>query len=315
MQLPKGSPVLVTYSREKGRITEWLSEDLALVQLDSNLEELPVEKADLEPLSPPKPAGLSTEIQLFFFPEETITQYRFALANESAGSLLFELHLHTHAGRSEKYRGLLESGTGKDMGVFEWSELNEAPVFLIHAWPVTNQGTGEQKTKAVRPKAKRFADSPVYSDLFERAGVAFPVFSLSDFKRQPKPDLRNYTREMLAELGEENAPEYLLLDVEPDLKEILEFDPKIDLHIEALVEDPEDLPQERILPTQLQAFEQYMAKAHRLGVEKVFIIHGLGKGVLRNAIHKSLMNKSYVGNFKNEYHPSFGYGCTEVDLI
>ncbi len=315
MQLPKGSPVLVTYSREKGKIIEWLSDDLALIQLDSSLEELPVEKYDLEPLAPPKAPGASAEIQLFFFPTSIATQYQFALTHEGEGAFLFELHFHTHGGRSEKHRGLLEPGKGQILGLFEWSELNESPVFRVRAWPVTNQGTGEMRSKSVRPKAKRFAESPLHSPLFNRAGFAFPVFSLSDLLRQPQSDLKRYTQERLAREEEEAAPDYLLLEVEPDLREILEFDPKIDLHIEALVDQPEVLPKERILPTQLQAFEQFMAEAHRLGIEKVFVIHGLGKGVLRNAIHKSLMNKAYVGNFKNEYHPSFGYGCTEVDLI
>ena len=67
-----------------------------------------------------------------------------------------------------------------------------------------------------------------------------------------------------------------------------------------------------ILRLQLRTFDDYLEKAIRVGVPKVFIIHGLGKGRLRNEIASRLIRHPEVETFKNEYHPRYGYGATEV---
>ena len=45
-----------------------------------------------------------------------------------------------------------------------------------------------------------------------------------------------------------------------------------------------------------------MEEAVRQGVERVFIIHGIGKGHLRNLITATLIRNPNVITFKNEFH-------------
>lgn len=59
-------------------------------------------------------------------------------------------------------------------------------------------------------------------------------------------------------------------------------------------------------------FEAFLSKAVRLGVPSVFIIHGVGKGVLKDAISQRLKQHPNVAEFRNEYHPKYGWGATEV---
>ncbi|MEL6142742.1 MAG: Smr/MutS family protein [Bacteroidota bacterium] len=61
-------------------------------------------------------------------------------------------------------------------------------------------------------------------------------------------------------------------------------------------------------------FRNYLMRARQLGVERVYIIHGLGEGKLKKAIHKELRQVEYVKSFNNNYHPKYGNGATEVFL-
>ncbi len=65
----------------------------------------------------------------------------------------------------------------------------------------------------------------------------------------------------------------------------------------------------------MKKFEAYIDEAVRQGVERVFIIHGIGKGHLRNLITSNLIRNPNVITFKNEYHPRYGHGATEVIFI
>ncbi len=86
----------------------------------------------------------------------------------------------------------------------------------------------------------------------------------------------------------------------------------VDLHIEKLTDDWKRLSNGEILDLQLKEFEKWydLALAHRQS--QLIVIHGLGKGVLRNEIHDLLRLKNEVKSFVNQYHPSFGYGATEI---
>ena len=86
----------------------------------------------------------------------------------------------------------------------------------------------------------------------------------------------------------------------------------VDLHIEKLSDDWKHLSNFEILTLQLKEFEKWyeLALAHHL--PSLIIIHGVGSGKLRDEIHDILKTKREVRTFVNQYHPSFGYGATEI---
>ncbi|RYF82518.1 MAG: hypothetical protein EON98_11250, partial [Chitinophagaceae bacterium] len=59
-------------------------------------------------------------------------------------------------------------------------------------------------------------------------------------------------------------------------------------------------------------FEKWyeLAIAHRQ--PQLIVIHGIGSGKLRDEIHDLLKGRREVKSFVNQYHPSFGYGATEI---
>lgn len=86
----------------------------------------------------------------------------------------------------------------------------------------------------------------------------------------------------------------------------------VDLHIEKLTDEWEQLDNYAILDMQLKEFEKYfdLAIAHRQ--PSLIVIHGVGRGVLRNELHDILRTRSQVKSFVNQYDPRFGYGATEI---
>ena len=86
----------------------------------------------------------------------------------------------------------------------------------------------------------------------------------------------------------------------------------VDLHIEKLTDNWKQLSPIEILDMQLKEFEKWydLAVAHLQS--QLIVIHGLGSGRLRDEIHDALRLKKEVKSFVNQYHPSFGYGATEI---
>lgn len=69
----------------------------------------------------------------------------------------------------------------------------------------------------------------------------------------------------------------------------------IDLHIEALHNQPDQLSNSEKMRIQLEVFEKNLNQAIAAGMDEITFIHGIGNGVLRKEIHKRL---SQIGNIK-----------------
>jgi len=86
----------------------------------------------------------------------------------------------------------------------------------------------------------------------------------------------------------------------------------VDLHIEKLTDAWKGLGKGEILDLQLKAFEKFYDLALMHHLPQLIVIHGLGTGKLRDEIHDILRHKKEVKSFVNQYHPSFGFGATEI---
>ncbi|MFN2440602.1 MAG: Smr/MutS family protein, partial [Chitinophagaceae bacterium] len=86
----------------------------------------------------------------------------------------------------------------------------------------------------------------------------------------------------------------------------------VDLHIEKLTDNWKRLSNAEILNIQIKEFEKWYELATAHFQSQLIIIHGVGSGKLRDEIHDILRLKREVKSFVNQYHPSFGYGATEI---
>ncbi len=86
----------------------------------------------------------------------------------------------------------------------------------------------------------------------------------------------------------------------------------VDLHIQNLVGNSENLNNAEKINLQMQAFEKALDNALKTNQNRLFLIHGVGKGVLKNKIHQVLNQTKTVVSYVNEYSPKYGFGATEV---
>lgn len=83
----------------------------------------------------------------------------------------------------------------------------------------------------------------------------------------------------------------------------------IDLHIDEL---SVNLKENDILEYQLNEFEKAYDHALLQNLEKLKVIHGVGAGILRGKIHKSLSAKKEVRYFEDGDKEKFGFGSTII---
>jgi hypothetical protein len=88
----------------------------------------------------------------------------------------------------------------------------------------------------------------------------------------------------------------------------------VDLHIDKLTDRWKGLSNAEILEMQLKEFEKHYERSVHHQQPYLIVIHGVGKGRLREEIHEKLRFKKEVKSFVNQFHPSFGYGATEIYL-
>lgn len=86
----------------------------------------------------------------------------------------------------------------------------------------------------------------------------------------------------------------------------------VDIHIEKISNDWKGLSNFEIITLQLKEFEKWydLAVAHRQ--PELIVIHGKGKGRLKEEIHEILKTKKEVKSFVNRYDPRFDWGATEI---
>lgn len=86
---------------------------------------------------------------------------------------------------------------------------------------------------------------------------------------------------------------------------------EVDLHLHELVEDESHLSPEERLSYQLAYFERALEAAIRDGKRKLIVIHGVGEGVLREEVRRTLQYYQGV-QFHDADMRRYGVGATEV---
>ena len=87
---------------------------------------------------------------------------------------------------------------------------------------------------------------------------------------------------------------------------------EIDLHLEQTELIIGKIPSQDALFHQLDEFEKALDKAIAAGKFEFRVVHGLGKGKLKEEIFKLLEKHPYVKRYSNEFHSRYGYGSTII---
>lgn len=241
--------------------------------------------------------------------------YETYLLNGTPHKIIYELRVTTHGDRRWSKSGTLEPGGKKRLDVVEYRWLNEKLSCELDVRTLLVGGTGPRHFQKINLKAQPFFQT--LQDVAELYGDAhlYVVFaSLNDALTAPAAPPKGPSLKALTQAAIRARPkkDETKRRVSLDLAEKLEFRESIDLHIHKLVDDVDKVAKHEVLQLQLKAYDAYIDRALRLGVDSVFIIHGLGTGALKRAIHSRLHRTKFIKKFTNEYHPKYGYGATEV---
>jgi hypothetical protein len=181
-----------------------------------------------------------------------------------------------------------------------FEEMNDAPKFVFDFSLINiNRKKADHFETSLKIKAKQ-----LFQKIEEMKMKNEPTFSFKLFEKYP-------------DKSEDIIPDYTnthgrLYDASKAKQNLEPARSVIDLHIEKLSSDWNRLSNFEILSLQLNTFEKYynLAVAHHQ--PNLIVVHGIGKGKLREEIHEILKFKKEVKSFVNQYHLNFGYGATEI---
>ena len=323
-----------------GTVTRVLPGNLIQVKLDGGLGHIPIPAEALEhvgasksvPASKPVPPPVTVQrevarqdiyqgngIRLAFDPqlnnEAEPVAYEVYLLNGTDQKVIYELKVATGTAKRWSKSSILEPNSKKRLEAVEYRWLNDKLVVELDVRVVLVGGTGPRHFEKLRIKPAQFFSKYTEVPELYREAHLYKVFpTLQTHQPAPaaspsEPSLRALTEQQLAKRPKPQPKKTL---TQTDLSAKLEFEETLDLHLANLVPDTAAIPKHEVLPLQLKTYDDYIARAIRLGVDSVFIIHGVGNGVLKRAIHSRLHRTKFIREFKNEFHPKYGFGATEI---
>jgi hypothetical protein len=340
-----GTKVKFLHSRDEGVVTALLEDGMVMVRLYENdfeipvfpddlirkedfLREKPVVKAkfvpgkqDKSPVPPERPPietqytilksmGIQLAFDAVLDSNGYAKHYRMFLINDTSYDAIFVFELYLQGKMEMRHNAMLSHTSIFELGVLQFDQLNDNPVIEMDCWRITTQGTGTKMHKTFRLKPKVFFKSVKTAPFLNKQVHLFRMFEKLKSKiDRPEEDLKAYTRKNTRPVSHWSD---IRQRMPHEVEEMAAFVPEKDLHIEQLTDDYHKMSNAEILHLQLRHFDEYIRTAIRLGVERVFIIHGIGKGRLRDAIASRLLQMEEVSTFRNEFHPRYGYGATEV---
>lgn len=185
----------------------------------------------------------------------------------------------------------------------QFSELNDSPTFDLEFTLVTPDKRKENHFEAsVRLKPKQ-----LFAKIEELKQKNLATFSQLLFAEYPDKE-----HEDIVEMGKLAAKGFKIYEASKARQHLEPARSVVDLHIEKLTDDWKRMSNYEILSLQLKTFEKYYHLAIVHHQPSLIVIHGVGEGKLRDEIHDILRLKKEVKSFVNQYHPSFGYGATEI---
>jgi hypothetical protein len=339
-----GQKVTLKYTEDEGTVMQLHQDGMVMVRLDDSDMTIPIFEEDLLPanslpIHKSKELSNKKDVQIPDFPiatqygilhslglqvafeavtkYENIEKYHVYLINDTNSELVYIFKLRLADDTLFEVDNKIGSIDVQHLGELYYDELNDIPEVYIEVKEITTEGLGDALTKSIKLKPQIFFKNVITAPLLNKRVHHFVLFEKFDNapkpKSQSKEDLKTYTKrlkEPIMKVQPTNSNSRRLNRHE--IEEFANFNPVIDLHIENLTANSKGMTNGEIINMQLQYFERFMQKAYRLGVPRVFIIHGVGKGKLRDAIATKLLQEYDIQTFKNEYHPKYGFGATEV---
>lgn len=264
---------------------------------------------------------LQEGVYMVFEPYAQYPSYTAYLYNHTSWQLIYTVTIETEeSGRLFKLDGQLKPGGKAKVGAMARDALNTRPVINFDLTQETSDRMRKRVRDTFKLKAKAFLSQMKWIAGFDVQSYAAQLTTaFNPDKEEQGESLAEYAKRTKQEQKEDEPQHSWLGDLvhygEANPSERAHFDDSIDLHIESLRPDNfRGIKSEKILEIQLRECRQYLNDALRLKMDRVYIVHGLGKGRLKGKVAALLDQMPEVKSHRNEYNSKFGFGATEVEF-
>ncbi|MCH8332068.1 MAG: Smr/MutS family protein, partial [Bacteroidetes bacterium] len=236
---------------------------------------------------------------------ENISHFIIRLVNDSSRDYLFNFELHMEDRMVESQKGRIDSATALPLGELRLENLNDKVAVKVECWPEEKvAGKLNHLSKEIKLRPNSFFNKLRQVPLTGRECYTYELFD-------ELPELRRKDPSIDPKL--KPAPRRASLESHEIYKKA-SFKNEIDLHIQLLINDHAKLTAHQIVEIQLRAFEKFLYDAIDHNASRIYVIHGLGKGSLKERIWDILEETAEVGTYHDSYHPKYGHGATEVNF-
>jgi DNA-nicking Smr family endonuclease len=273
-------------------------------------EQFPVEKAKDYYIPVFKETASKNSGLWLAFAEQANDSFIIYIVNDSNISFSFEFELCLNGKVEQTLKQHIAACNYFAVSEFETEMLNDNAKISLSC-PAYN--LKEQLNLKFKKWISMQQDVPIIG-INCRAQLMISASRFSNLKTAPGGDLSKYTKEQLKNSEKEGQNLFIKQN---KAEKLAHFKKELDLHAEVLIPNYRSLNSGEILERQKKEMENYLIEAIELGANEVFIIHGLGEGVLRKTVENylsGLKKKKLIQSFSNEYFPKYGFGATVVRI-
>ena len=237
------------------------------------------------------------------FDDDVVEKLKIYLINQTASSFAFDYNVFFNGESNFQLKNTIEPLRDFYLHDINFEDLSDNPRFDVEfALSIPDKKKAPYYETSLKLKAKQIFKKIEEIKLKNEPSFSYPLFDTY-------PDKIFEEKVDLGKLGNAGFRVYDASRVRENLAPARTV---VDLHIEKLTDSWKHLSNFEILTLQLKEFEKFYDLAVSHNQPSLTIIHGVGVGKLRDEIHDILKLKKEVKSFVNQYHPSYGYGATEI---
>lgn len=275
----------------------WFTQKNKAVQQQKKIrEQIPVETLQANH------SKTATGIHLTFIPvfhtvdmEEQVERCKIFIVNHTHYTIELKYDVRLASGLLFSYQGVLQAFSDIYLHYIDWDTMQDIPRFEWRLKEVHSDQYAEHQDVLKIRSAKLFEQ---INQLMQNNQASFQYTLLQTFAPKPKvkapfslPSVVSQTPSKVRSI--QDIPKY-----------------EIDLHIEQLVDQVKGLTNADMLHIQLAELERYLRIAVNNKQDKMVIIHGLGKGVLRTEVQRILKEHPHVLKQESGWQAGYGFGAT-----
>ena len=336
MKYEIGDKILVLHSNEEGQVIDIINDKMVMIEVRGVKFPAYMDQIDFpyfkrfteqRKIPAPKPKKFIDEVRkekrtpverreedgvwLTFLPvmdtdefgDEVVEEFKLHLVNRTSVPYEFIYKLNYSGEPEFELKNQVHPFQDFYLHDVPFEDMNDNPSFYFDFSLLQAQkGKADHFETSLKLRAKQ-----IFAKIEELKKKNQAHFSYNLFEKYP-----DRLEEDRVELGKLAAKGYKIYSAKEARQHLESPRTVIDLHIEKLTNDWEHLNNYEILGLQLKTFEKYydLALAHHQ--PSLIVIHGVGKGKLRDELHDILRLKREVKSFVNQYDARFGYGATEI---